>query len=109
MSFTPVPKPTKGSKQKRVEKAPIFPTSPAKPPKHLSRDEFELEEIAAALTEAKEEAKLKLFIVYLREEPLKGIVTNMDTNTKLIHIKDEMRTVHKVHFLDILKISNIGY
>ena len=33
----------------------------------------------------------------------------MDANTKLIHIKDKYMNIHKVHFLDILKISDIEY
>lgn len=42
---------------------------------HLERDEFELEEIAYALSEAKEEGKIKVFIVH-----------------------------QQVHFLDILRV-----
>ena len=80
-----------------------------KEPKHLKRDEFELEEIAYALTEAMEESSEKVFTIYKREEALQGIVTKMDPNTKLIHIKDKYMNVHKVHFLDILQVSNIEF
>ncbi|WP_193767145.1 YolD-like family protein [Lysinibacillus parviboronicapiens] len=80
-----------------------------KEPKHLDRDEFELEEIAYALTEAKEEQKYKVFSVYKKDEPLTGMVTNMDANTKLIHIKDKYMDIHKVHFLDILNVSECDY
>ncbi|WP_431811376.1 YolD-like family protein [Lysinibacillus sp. FW12] len=80
-----------------------------KEPKHLDRDEFDLEEIAYALTEAMEENKSKTFTIYKRDEPLEGTVTKMDANTKLIHIKDKYMNIHKVHFLDILKISDIDY
>lgn len=42
---------------------------------YLERDaEFELEEIAYALSEAKEEGKNKVFTVYKKEEPLTGMV-----------------------------------
>lgn len=77
-----------------------------KEPKHLKRDEFELEEIANALNEAKEEGERKVFSIYKKDEPIEGTVTKMDANTKLIHITDQYMTVHKVHFLDILKVSN---
>lgn len=80
-----------------------------KEPKHPERDEFDLEEIANTLTEAMGEKQSKAFIIYKRDEPLEGIVTNMDANTKLIHIKDKFFNVHKVHFLDILSISDTEY
>ena len=80
-----------------------------KEPKHLKRDEFELEEIAYALTEAMEESSEKVFTIYKKDEPLEGIVTKMDANTKLIHIKDRYMNVYKVHFLDILSVSNKDY
>jgi len=78
-----------------------------KEPKHPDRDEFELEEIAKALTEVMEEKQIKVFSIYKCDETLEGTVTKMDANTKLIHIKDKYMNIHKVHFLDILKISDI--
>lgn len=45
---------------------------------HLERDELELEEIAYALSEAKEEGKIKVFIVHQQQEPLTGMVMKMD-------------------------------
>ena len=80
-----------------------------KEPKHLDRDEFDLEEIAYTLTESMQESKNKVFSVYKRDEPLAGMVTKMDANTKLIHIKDNYLDIHKVHFLDILSISECDY
>ncbi len=80
-----------------------------KEPKHMDRDEFDLEEIANTLTEVMEEKQTKVFTIYKHDEPLEGIVTNMDTNTKLIHIKDKYFNVHKVHFLDILKVNDTEY
>lgn len=80
-----------------------------KDPKHPDRDEFDLEEIANALTEALEEKQTKVFSIYKCDEPLEGTITKMDANTKLIHIKDKYMNIHKVHFLDILKISDIEY
>ncbi|MBG9730824.1 hypothetical protein ABD87_14985 [Lysinibacillus sphaericus] len=84
-------------------------TKSKKEPKHLIRDEFELEEIARALIEAKEENSVKIFSVYKREEPIKGTVIKMDTSTKLIHIQNEFMETHKVHFLDIISISGTEY
>lgn len=80
-----------------------------KEPKHMDRDEFDLEEIAYALTEAMQEKKSKSFTNYKCDEPMEGIVTNMDANTKQIHIKDKYFNIHKVHFLDILSISDTEY
>ncbi|SPT98449.1 YolD-like protein [Lysinibacillus capsici] len=80
-----------------------------KEPKHPDRDEFDLEEIANTLTEAMGEKQTKAFTIYKWDEPLTGTVTKMDANTKLIHIKDKYMNIHKVHFLDILKISDIDY
>ena len=106
MTFTAVPKPPKKSKLKKEETTLNKPSVPKKEPKHLVRDEFELEEIANALNEAKEEGARKVFSIYKREEQLEGIITKMDPNTKLIHIKDKSMDVHKVHFLDILNVAN---
>ncbi|UPW82304.1 YolD-like family protein [Lysinibacillus sp. Ag94] len=80
-----------------------------KEPKHLERDEFELEEIAYTLTESMQESKNKVFSVYKKDEQLTGMVTKMDANTKLIHIKDKHMDIHKVHFLDILNVSECDY
>lgn len=80
-----------------------------KEPKHPDRDEFDLEEIANALTEAMEEKQTKVFSIYKLDEPLEGTITKMDANTKLIHIKDKYMNIHKVHFLDILSISDTEY
>lgn len=80
-----------------------------KEPKHPDRDEFDLEEIANALTEAMEEKQIKVFSIYKHDKNLEGTITKMDANTKLIHIKDRYMGIHKVHFLDILSISDTEY
>lgn len=100
------PKPTKGARPKKPKDSKIerVPTS-KKPPKHLERDEFELDELAITLKDAKEDGCLRSFVIYRWEEPFKGVVTRLDHNTKLIHIRDEAWNIHKVHFLDILKVS----
>lgn len=102
------PKPVKGAKRNRsnndkTEKVP----SPKKPPKHIERDEFELEELGNTLVEAKQDNKLRTFIVYRSDEPITGVVTIIDASTKLIHIRDQQRDLHKIHFLDILKVSGV--
>lgn len=80
-----------------------------KEPKHPDRDEFDLEEIASTLIEVMEGNQIKIFTIYKWEWPLTGTVTKMDANTKLIHIKDKYMNIHKVHYIDILKISDIEY
>lgn len=102
------PKPVKGAKNKRgsadkEEKVP----SAKKPPKHIERDEFDLEELGNTLEEAKLDNKLRTFVIYRGDEPLTGVVTKIDSSTKLIHIKDEIRDIHKIHFLDILQVSGV--
>ncbi|MCL1701644.1 hypothetical protein [Lysinibacillus sp. Bpr_S20] len=69
-----------------------------KEPKHLDRDEFDLKEIAYALTEAMQESKNKVFSVYKRDEQITGMVTKMDANTKLIHIKDKHMDIQSTFF-----------
>jgi len=78
-----------------------------KEPKHLDRDEFDLEEIAYTLTESMQENKIYTYTIYKHDELLEGTVVKMDANTKLIHIKDRYMGIHKIHFLDILKVSNV--
>ena len=102
------PKPVKGAKRNRsndakTEKVP----SAKKPAKHVERDEYELEELGDTLAEAKQDNKLRSFVIYRGDEPITGIVTNIDVSTKLIHIRDQQRDIHKVHFLDILKVSGV--
>ncbi|MEA0563257.1 YolD-like family protein [Lysinibacillus irui] len=80
-----------------------------KEPRHPDRDEFDLEEIANSLTEAMGEKQTKVFSIYKWDEALEGMVIKMDANTKLIHIKDKYYNIHKVHFLDILSISDTEY
>lgn len=80
-----------------------------KEPKHPDRDEFDLEEITNTLIEVMDGNQIKIFTIYKRDDQLTGTVTKMDANTKLIHIKDKYMNIHKVHFLDILKISDIDY
>jgi len=77
-----------------------------KEPKHLDRDEFDLEEIAYTLTESMKENKVYTYTIYKHDEQLEGTVVKMDANTKLIHIKDRYKGIHKIHFLDILKVSD---
>ncbi|WP_043990324.1 YolD-like family protein [Lysinibacillus fusiformis] len=85
-------------KQKHLQK---------KESKQPERDEFDLEEIANSLTEAMQGNQTKVFTIYKQEDSLSGTVSKMDANTKLIHIKDKYMNIHKVHFLDILKILDI--
>ena len=83
-----VPKPSKKTKKQRP-----------------SRDEFELEEIAQALVEAKDE-KTEVVLTLWEKEPVQGIITKLDGQTKLIYVEKGYETV-KVKFNDIMKISNV--
>lgn len=101
-----VPNPTKNSKLKKLDEQKAQ-SRPAKEPKHLPRDEFDLEEIAYTLTESMKENKVYTYTIYKHDELLEGTVVKMDANTKLIHIKDRYMGIHKIHFLDILKVSDV--
>lgn len=105
MSAT-VPKQTKISKMKKLDERKAK-SKQAKEPKHLARDESDLEEIAYTLSESMERNKAYTYTIYKRDEQLEGMVVKMDASTKLIHIKDRYMGIHKVHFLDILKVSDV--
>ena len=54
-----------------------------------------------------QENKIYTYTIYKHEEQLEGTVIKMGAGTKLIHIKDRYMGIHKVHFLDILKVSDV--
>ena len=101
-----VTKSTKNSKMKKLDEQRAK-SRPTKEPKHLARDEFDLEEIAYVLSESMQENKIYTYTIYKRDELLEGTVVKMDASTKLIHIKDRDMGIHKIHFLDILKVSDV--
>ena len=105
--FNPVPKVAEKTKSKKKDPSKKVAEKPKQPPKHPERDEFDLEELAYSLGEAKEDSRYRVFAVYNQDEPLLGKVTKMDSSTRLIHIQDKYFNVHKVHFLDILSVSNL--
>lgn len=73
-------------------------------PKRPTRDEFELEEIANQLIEAKEEDSEVVLTVWGMEESVRGRVTKLDPQTRLIHVEHYGET-KKIPFLDILKVG----
>ncbi|TBV84315.1 YolD-like family protein [Lysinibacillus sp. OL1] len=97
------------AKSKKKDPAKKVAEKPKQPPKHPERDEFDLEELGYSLSEALEDCKFRMFAVYNKSGSLEGKVTKMDPNTKMIHIQDKYMDVHKVHFLDILSVSNLDY
>ncbi|MFS0783295.1 YolD-like family protein [Bacillus sp. 1P06AnD] len=86
-----------------VPKPPSKKKTKAKRPE---RDEYELEEIAMQLNEAKDDQENRLIIALNQEEPIKGKVTHLDPVTKQITIS-YLFEKYKVHFLDILKIERL--
>lgn len=97
------------SKSKKKDPTKKVAEKPKQPPKHPERDEFDLEELGYSLSEALEVCKYRMFAVYNKPGSLEGKVTKMDPNTKMIHIQDKYMDIHKVHFLDILSVSNLDY
>lgn len=97
------------AKSKKKDPAKKVAEKPKQPPKHPERDEFELEELGYNLSEAMEDGRYRMFAVYNKSGSLEGKVTKMDASTRLIHIQDKFRDIHKVHFFDILSVSNSEY
>jgi len=73
--------------------------------KRPTRDEFDLEELADQLTEAKREEADVVLAVWGMEEIVHGIITEMDSRTTLVHVYRHGETI-KVPFLDIMRVSN---
>lgn len=69
------------------------------------RDEFELEELAVKLEEAREEKKVLALFVWKRDEPITGTIEKLDGGTKLVHIKERFGDLFKVPFLDVLRVN----
>jgi len=74
-------------------------------PKRPTRDEFELEELADRLAEAKQESEEVILTVWGREERVQGYIDAMDARTKLVHIT-KYGDVVKIPFMDIMRVSN---
>jgi ribosome maturation factor RimP len=75
--------------------------------KRPTRDEFELEELADQLTEAKREEVEVVLTVWGREEAVQGTITEMDPRTTLVHVYRQGETV-KVPFMDIMRVGSPG-
>lgn len=73
-------------------------------PKRPTRDEFELEELGNQLVEAKEEKSEVLLDIWAVEEPVCGVITVLDSRTRLVHVENQGETI-KVPFLDIMKVG----
>ncbi|WP_372636633.1 YolD-like family protein [Cohnella sp.] len=73
--------------------------------KRPTRDEFELEELADQLTEAKNEEIEVALIVWGMDETVCGTIMEMDSRTTLVHVYRHGETI-KVPFLDIMRVSN---
>ncbi|UNT55847.1 hypothetical protein [Lysinibacillus capsici] len=109
VDFNPVPKVVEKTKSKKKDPAKKVAEKPKQPPRHPERDEYDLEELGHSLSEALDDCKYRMFAIYNRAGSLEGKVTKMDVSTKLIHIQDKYREIHKVHFLDILSVSNVDF
>jgi hypothetical protein len=73
--------------------------------KRPTRDEYVLEELGERLVESKDEGTTVQLEVWGEEELVKGIITHMDSRTKLVHIEYNGELT-KVPFMDIMKVSN---
>jgi len=71
------------------------------------RDDFELEELAEKIGEAKESSKRLRFVVWRSNDLIEGIVTKLDPATQRVHIQTRDRGLFKVLFIDILRAEEI--
>lgn len=76
----------------------------AKVPKRPTRDEFVLEEIGNQLSEAFYEASTIVLTVWGREEPVRGVISKMDSRTGRVHM-ETAAGIDKVPFMDIMNVS----
>ncbi|MGF7049608.1 hypothetical protein J2T13_004129 [Paenibacillus sp. DS2015] len=76
----------------------------AKVKKRPTRDEFELEELGNQLVEAKNEDSEILLTVWGREEQVRGVIVNLDSRTRLVHVQ-HVEGLNKVPFLDIMRVD----
>lgn len=79
----------------------------AKTTKRPTRDEFELEELGERLTEAKAEATKVSLKVWGNDEPVIGVILEMDARTRMVHVENRGE-MSKVPFLDIMYVENAG-
>lgn len=77
----------------------------AKGPKRPTRDEFQMEEMGERLVEAFQEGTELLLSVWNWADPVRGIITKMDSRTRLVHVQYEAEVV-KVPFMDIMRIDS---
>ncbi|MCM3129036.1 YolD-like family protein [Paenibacillus provencensis] len=70
------------------------------------RDDFELEELAVKLQEAREDKKTLTLFVWKKEEPIIGMIEKLDGGTKLVHINEKFGGPMRVPFIDILKVAD---
>ncbi|MEC0089308.1 YolD-like family protein [Paenibacillus macquariensis] len=71
------------------------------------RDDFELEELAEKIGEAKESSKRLRFVVWRNNDLIEGIVTELEPATQRVHIQTRDNGLLKILFIDILRADNI--
>ncbi|MCU6795144.1 YolD-like family protein [Paenibacillus sp. WQ 127069] len=76
-------------------------------PKRPTRDEFELEELGEKLVEAQRENQEVLLTIWAVTEQVRGLITNMDARTRMVHIQ-KYGNLTKVPFLDNWKVECPG-
>ncbi|MGG3471533.1 YolD-like family protein [Neobacillus pocheonensis] len=72
--------------------------------KRPTRDEFVLEEIGNQLSEAKHENSEVVLTVWGEDEPVRGMIVEMDSRTGKVHVQRHGE-VTKVPFMDVMKVD----
>lgn len=70
-----------------------------------ARDEFELQELAEKLSNAKEERTQLVFTIWRSNEQVQGVIDKMDATTQRVHIQTRDKGLLKVLFIDILSVD----
>lgn len=71
------------------------------------RNEFELEELGDKLEEARESGNLVRIVIWKRDEPLIGRVTELNSKTGRIHVQERYGDERKIPFADILSVQDV--
>jgi len=90
---------------KKPKKANLNIATKPEKPKRPTRDEFELEELATRLGDAKQEDEEVVLTVWGMDDIVQGRIDDMDPRTGMVHVL-KYGEVTKVKFMDIMNVES---
>ncbi|MEC0241952.1 YolD-like family protein [Paenibacillus dokdonensis] len=72
-----------------------------------TRDDFELQELAEKLEEAKENHTRLNLTVWRMPEQIQGMIDKLDSGTQKVHVQTRYDGLLKIPFIDIMKAFNV--